>query len=101
MNDYVRIADPRKVFDKGYEPSYSTAIYYVSKVQNTEPPTYKVTNLHTKQELDKGFYEQELQRTKYPNDFLIQKILKRRGDKLYVKWLGFDRPQWINKSDIV
>ena len=35
--------------------------------------------------------------------FRIEKILKRKGDKLYVKWKGCDNSfnSWINKKDIV
>ena len=36
-----------------------------------------------------SFYEKELQK---PNQekFRIEKVLKRKGDKLYVKWKGYD-----------
>ena len=37
-----------------------------------------------------GFYEAELQKTKQPDVFLIESILRRKGNKMYVKWLGFD-----------
>ena len=32
--------------------------------------------------------------------FRIEKILKRKGDKLYVKWKGYDNSfnSWINKK---
>ena len=36
-------------------------------------------------------------------EFRIEKILKRKGDKLYVKWKGYDNSfnSWSNKKDIV
>ena len=34
-----------------------------------------------------SFYEKELQKTS-PEKFRIQKVLKRKGDNLYVKWKG-------------
>ena len=36
-------------------------------------------------------------------EFRIEKILRKKGDKLYVKWKGYDRyfNSWINKKDIV
>ena len=47
------------------------------------------------------FYERELQK---PNqkEFRIGKIIKRKGNKLYVKWKGFDNSfnGWIDKKDI-
>ena len=52
-------------------------------------------------EIIKGsFYEQEL--VKYENDaYEIEKIIKRKKDKLLVKWKGYIEPSWINKSDIM
>ena len=35
------------------------------------------------------FYEKELQKTNQ-KEFRIEKVLKRKGDKLYVKWKGYD-----------
>ena len=37
----------------------------------------------------KFFYEKELQKTSQKK-FRIEKIIKRKGDKLYVKWKGYD-----------
>ena len=36
------------------------------------------------------------------NVYLIEKVLKKRGDKLFVKWLGFDNSHnsWIDKTDL-
>ena len=36
-------------------------------------------------------------------EFRIEKVLKRKGDKLYVKWKGYDNSfnSWINKKYIV
>ena len=36
-------------------------------------------------------------------EFRIEKILKRKGDKLYVKWKGYNNSfsSWINKKDLI
>ena len=36
-----------------------------------------------------SFSEKELQKTNQEK-FRIEKVLKRKGDKLYVKWKGYD-----------
>ena len=48
------------------------------------------------------FYENELQGTKQ-NEFRIEKVIKRNGDKLYVKWKGYDSSfnSWVDKKGIV
>ena len=35
------------------------------------------------------FYEKELQKTNQ-EEFRIEKVIKRKGDKIYVKWKGYD-----------
>ncbi|RLU15422.1 hypothetical protein DMN91_012416 [Ooceraea biroi] len=50
-----------------------------------------------------AFYEHELHRARYPDVYLVEKVLRRRGDKVYVKWLGFDgsHNSWIHKDNAV
>ena len=39
----------------------------------------------------------------YKEKFRIEKLIKGKEDKLYVKWKGYDNSfnSWINKKDIV
>ena len=48
------------------------------------------------------FYENELEKTDQ-KEFRIEKVLKKKGDKLYVKWNGYDNSfnSWIDKKGIV
>ena len=48
------------------------------------------------------FYEKELQKTNQ-EEFRNDKVIKRKGDKTYVKWKGYDNSfnSWIDKKDIV
>ena len=36
------------------------------------------------------------------NEFRIEKVLKGKGDKLYIKWEGYDNRfnSWIDKKDL-
>ena len=47
------------------------------------------------------FMKKKLQKTNQ-KEFRIEKVLKRKGDKLYVKWKGYNNSfnSWINKKDI-
>ncbi|XP_051167377.1 uncharacterized protein LOC127285417 [Leptopilina boulardi] len=49
-----------------------------------------------------GFYEFEFLKVKHPEMYLVEKVLKRRGNQLYVKWLGFDNTHnsWIDNTDL-
>lgn len=48
------------------------------------------------------FYTEELQRAKIKDVYLIEKVLKKRGNKIFVKWLGFDEKHnsWVNKDEL-
>ena len=48
------------------------------------------------------FYEKELQKLNQ-NEFRIEKVIKRKDDKLYAKWKSYDNScsSWIDKKDIV
>ena len=48
------------------------------------------------------FCEKELQKTNQ-KEFRAEKVIKRKGDKLYVKWKGHDNSfnNWTDKKDIV
>ena len=49
------------------------------------------------------FYEKELQKSKnVAGEYIIEKILKTKRNKIYVKWRGYSNNfnQWINKSDL-
>ena len=48
------------------------------------------------------FYEKELQKTSQ-EEFKIEKVIKRKGDKIYVKLEGYDNSfnSWIDKKDLI
>ena len=60
-----------------------------------------ITDLNN-EEIIGTFYEQELQGTTQ-NEFRTEKVIKKKGDKLYVKWKGYNSSfnSWIGKKDIV
>ena len=94
VNDYVRISKTKRVFEKGYEPSWSIEIFQVEKVMPTVPWTYKLKDLNG-EVLEGSFYEPEISATQQtPNSpFLVEKVIKTRvikGKKeQFVKWVGY------------
>lgn len=53
-------------------------IIHSPKVNLTNPPTYILKYIFD-QTIEGCFYELELQKTKYPDIYLVEKILRRRG----------------------
>lgn len=102
VGDRVRISKYKSVFRKGYTPNWSTELFTIKKVNHTHPITYHIEDLK-KNPILGTFYEQELQKTQCPNIYLIEKVIKKKGKKMYVKWLGLDNSEntWIHRDDIV
>lgn len=96
VGDFVRISKYKHVFDKGYTPNWTTEIFKITKVQHTNPVTYLLED-YQGNPIKGGFYELELQKSKFPDTYLIEKVLRRKKDQLFVKWLGFasDHNSWI------
>ena len=57
--------------------------FVVSKIKNTVPWTYVIDDLNG-EEIIGACYEKELQKTSQ-QEFKIEKVIKRKCDKLYVK----------------
>ena len=83
VGDHVRISKYKNVFAKGYTPNWSEGVFVVSKIKNTVPWTYFINDLNG-EECIGTFYEKELEKTNQKK-IRIEKVIKRKGDKLYVK----------------
>ena len=101
VGDKVRISKYKHIFSKGFFPNWTTEIFKIAKKQPTYPPTYLLED-YQQQPIEGAFYEYELQKAKYDDVFLIEKVLQIKGDRALVKWLGFDdsHNSWINKNKI-
>ena len=104
INDLVRISlKRRQLFDK---PSgnikWSEELFKIYKVNKSNVISYKIKDMND--EIIKGiFYEKELQLTKNTTgEYIIEKILKTKGKRMYVKWRGYNNNfnSWVNKYDI-
>ena len=88
VGDCVRISKYKNIFAKGYTPNCSEEVFVVSKIKSAVPWTYVINDLNG-EEIIGTFYEKELQKTNQ-QEFRIEKVIKRKGDKLYVKWKDYD-----------
>ena len=83
VGDYVRISNCKNIFAKEYTPNWSEEIFVIKKVKNTVPWTYVINDLNGG-EIIGTFYEKELQKSNQ-EEFRIEKIIEKKGNKLYVK----------------
>ena len=101
VGDHVRISKYKYIFAKGYTPNWSEEIFLIKEIENTFPWTYVINDLNG-EEIIGTFYEKELQKTSQ-EELKIEKVIKKKGNKLYIKWRGHDNSfnNWIDKKDIV
>ena len=101
VGDHVGNSKYKNIFAKGYTPTQSEEVFVIKKVKNKVLWTYVINDLNS-EEIIGTFYEKELQKTNQ-QEFRIEKVIKKKGDKLYVKWKGYDNSfnSWIDKKDLV
>ena len=73
----------------------------IKKIKNIVPWTYGIDDINGV-EITGRFYEKELQKIDQ-QEFRIEKVIKKKGEKLYAKWKGYDNSfnSWIDKKDFV
>ena len=81
--DHVRISKYKNTFAKEYTPNWSEEAFVNKKVKNTVPWAYIINDLNG-EEIIGTFYEKVLQKTSQ-QEFRIEKVIKRKVNKLYVK----------------
>ena len=107
VGDQVKISKYKKVFEKGYLPSWTKETFTIAQRLPRTPPVYC---LEANGDLIQGtFYETKLQRVikKSNHLFRIEKILKSRGKgrkkEVLVHWKGWPKSydSWLPVSQLV
>ena len=101
IGDHVRISLNKNIFEKSYETNWTEEIFVIYDIKYSNVPYYYLKDLND-EKLDGTFYEQELQKTNLTL-YVIEKIIKTKNDKLFVKWRGYNNlfNSWINKKDVI
>ena len=73
----------------------------IKEVKNIVPWAYVINDLNGEETIG-TLYEKELQETNQQR-IRTEKVTKRNGNKLYVKWKGYDNSfnSWIDKKDLI
>ena len=81
---------------------WSEELFKVYKINKSNVISYQNKDMNDK--IIKGiFYEKELQLTKNTTDeYIIEKILKTKGNNIFVKWRGYSNNfnSWIDKNSV-
>ena len=98
IRDIVRISKYKNIFAKGYAPYWSEEVFVIKKVKNTARGRMLLVILKAKKLLE-CFTKKNSKKTKQ-KEFRVEKVIKGKGHKLYVKWKGYDSffNSWIDNE---
>ena len=104
VGDHVRVTHLKHAFTRAYHESYSREVFQIEKRYHRGVlPIYKLKDLQGEM-VQGSWYESELQRVDVdPNQtWRIEKVLKKRGKKVLVRWKGFPPKfdKWIPADTI-
>ena len=104
IGDKVRISLLKNTFEKGYTSNWSEQIYVIDDIKTSNVHYYYLKDLNGN-EIDGTFYQEELSKSNMKEDdlYIIEKIIKKLGNKYLVKWRGYDDSfnSYVNINDIV
>jgi len=86
VGDSIRVSKFKTVFNKSYRPNWTTEVFKI-KVLQSNPLTYLLKDSRGAPTAG-WFYE--LHSVANLDMHLVEKVLRKRRNEVYVKWLGFD-----------
>ncbi|XP_070511863.1 uncharacterized protein [Cardiocondyla obscurior] len=99
VSNSIRVSKFKTLYEESYTPNWTTEMFRIIKVQKTNPVTYLLEDFLGKP-IDSGFCEHEFLPVKNSNVYLVEKVLRKQRNNVYVKWLGLNNSHnsWINKN---
>ena len=102
IDDRVRVSLLKNTFEKSYTSNWSQEIFIIDDIKTSNVHYYFLKDLQG-EKIDGMFYEQELLKTKQNDLYIIEKIIKKVGNKYLVKWKNYSDKfnSYVNQNDIV
>ena len=103
IGDRIRLSLEKNIFEKSCETNWTEEIFEIYDIKYSNVPYYFLKDLNG-EKIKGSFHKQELQKTNFKKDdeYIIEKILKTKGNQIYIKWRGFDSSfnSWIVKNSV-
>ena len=101
IGSIVRISKYTNISAKGYTPNWSEEVFVIKKSLKYCAVDNVINDLDGEKNVG-TFYKNELPKTNQ-KESRIEKVIRRKGDKLYVKWKGYNNSfnSWADKKDSI
>ena len=105
LNDTVRLSTVKGKFDREFHQKWTREYFLISeRLIKQGIAVYRVKDLHN-EPVTGTFYASELQKIIVNEDedkYIIEKIVKRKGNKCLVRWLGWGKKfdTWLHKESL-
>ena len=90
VGNHIRISKYKITFSKGCDPNWNDEDFVIEIINILFCGYIIISDLNV-EEIVGTFHKKELQKTNQ-TEFRTEKVIKGKGDKLYVEWKGYDNP---------
>lgn len=85
LNQPVCVTKYHPMFNKSFKPQWSAEIFTIDSISKKCPVTFILRD-YMGEKVTGRFYAPELQAVSSANGYLVEKILRKRGNKILCKW---------------
>lgn len=107
VGQQVRISKMKSIFAKSYLPSWTEEIFTVANISRKDRPIMYTLKDYNGEELEGGFYRQEIQPVIKDDDvYLVEHVIRKQRRKgevwCLVKWKGYSQAfnSWVRQTDM-
>lgn len=102
VGDIVRISALKRTFEREYDERFTRELFIVTNRQLAQGMTVYRLKDYEGENIAGTFYEKELVKAYESDSYKIEKVLRKRGKEVFVKWLGWPSKydSWIPAADL-
>ena len=100
VGDFVRIARLKPKFGRGYDKTSPEEIYKVTRIITEFPRVlFKISTLDGEDVIG-SFYQEQLTKVTNQDEYIIEKVIRKKKGEVLVKFLGYEKPEWIREANL-
>ena len=102
VGDFVRVSALKRTFEREYDEKFTRELFVVTKRQISQGVNVYTLKDYAGEGITGTFYQQELVKAHLSDVYKIEKVIKKRKNEAYVRWLGWGEKHdsWIPLRDV-